>query len=251
MSQPQWQRIIDHVDRDEIISKMSIDTPVEDIHAWLKGKYTLASDKKLLLSLRLLKSFKDNYFDFYQTLKNDFAKTKTALATNSMSELELAVQSNPSYKNALIGVLNEEIDLKATISRLAVAVETRLGQMYDVLQEMHRDDPRDIDTRLERVFIEYVNAFTPLLEKAHKIINEAPDQIVQHNITVQHIDQTISVFYEAIRKTLEKMDLESSMLFMEIFNETLQKLQDPNTTPPNRLAEVKALNSTINGVLNG
>jgi hypothetical protein len=123
--------------------------------------------------------------------------------------------------------------------------------VYDIIQANHQDNPRDIDLPLERVLIEHVNAIGPLLEKANKIINEAPDQIIQHNVTVQHIDQHVAVFYEAIRKTLEEMDLESSMLFMDRFHETLRALQDPTTAPANRFAEVKALNSTINGVLNG
>lgn len=93
-----------------------------------------------------------------------------------------------------------------------------------------------------------------LLEKAYKIINNGPDQIIQHNVTVQHIDQYVNVFYEALKKTMEKMDLESSMYFMEQFNEELSKIQDPANKPiqpvEERLAEVKVLNEAINKKIN-
>jgi hypothetical protein len=102
--------------------------------------------------------------------------------------------------------------------------------------------------------IEYVDKFSSLLEKANKIINQAPDQIVQHNISVQHIDQHTTVFYEAIKRCLAKMDLAQSMAFMEIFNEEMSKLKDPSNLPirpvEERLAEVKVLNEAINQRIN-
>jgi hypothetical protein len=235
------------LDRDEIISKIAADTPLTDIHEWLQGKYSLAAEKQYVLSLQALKSFKDNYFDFYQTLKGDIALVKS---TPASEQLDLAVKNSPAYKDALLNVVNNEIDLKLTISRLCAATETRLGQIYDLIQENYQNDNRDINTKLDYVLIQYVNALTPLLEKADKIINESPDQVVQHNITVQHIDQHIGVFYEAIRETLSEMNLEFSMIFMEKFNNALKRIQDPSLTPANRLQEVKELNTTISAVLN-
>ncbi len=225
--------------------------PASDIHEWLKAKYCLASEKRYVISAKALQAFKTNYLDFYHTLKEDFGKTKSALAMgNGTDNIDLALQSSPAYKDALMTVLNQEIDLKQTISRLCVAVETRLGQMYDLVQDEFRNDPRNVNFKLDRVLQGYIEQFVPLLEKANKIINEAPDQIVQHNVTVQHIDSTIGVFYEAIRQTLAQMDMESSMLFMELFNAKLNALKDPALSPPDRLQEVKALNGVINDRLN-
>lgn len=250
MAQQQWQRILHHIDREEIISKLAADNTPEDIHYWLEAKYSLASESKLVISVKTLKAFKDNYLDFYKTLKEDFGQVKTALANNtSIDDLDLAVKSSPVYKDAMMTALSQEINLKETIARLCVAVETRLAQIYDIIQEEAQYDPRNINTKLDRVLQGYIEIFTPLLEKANKIINEAPDQVVQHNITVQHIDQHIAIFYEAIRQTLAQMDMPSSMLFMELFNEKLNALKDPTLSPPDRMNEVKALNGVINARL--
>jgi hypothetical protein len=165
-------------------------------------------------------------------------------------QLELSVKNNPAYKDIIIDTVNKELDLKNTISKLCVAVETRLGQIHDTIQE----DPRDINTKIDRIFIEYVEVLGGLLEKAYKIINNGPDQIIQHNITVQHLDQHISVFYSVIKKVLEQMDLESSMYFMERFNQEMAKIREPLEKPvqpvDERLAEVKILNETINQKIN-
>lgn len=246
MKNPPWKRIVEHIDRDEIISKISANIPLEDIHEWLKAKYSLGAEKQYVLSVQALKSFKANYFDFYQALKGDLALAKSPLASDS---LELAVKTSPAYHDALLNVANHELDLKLTISKLCAAIETRLSQVHDLIQDEYYNDPRSLNTKMDYLLIQYVNAFTPLLEKANKIINEAPDQIIQHNVSVQHIDQQVAVFYEAIRETLSEMNIEFAMIFMEHFSEKIKKLRDPTTIPANRLQEVKTLNAAINGAL--
>lgn len=244
------KKITEHPDRDEIISKLVLGIDPKDIHEWLSDKYVNVSEAKFIIAEKALKSFKNNQLDVYIYLKEDFGKAKNALANNTESDLELSIKDNPTYKNLVIQTVGKELDLKQSISQLCVAVETRLSQIYDTIQE----DPRNINTRIDRVLIEYVNALGGLLEKAYKIINNGPDQIIQHNVTVQHIDQYVNVFYEALKKTMEKMDLESSMYFMEQFNEELSKIQDPANKPiqpvEERLAEVKVLNEAINKKIN-
>ena len=123
-SQP-WRKILDHLHRDEIVSKISADVSLEDIHEWLAGKYSLGAEKQYVLSVQALKSFRDNYFDFYQTLKTDAAMVKLDPASE---KLDLAVKDSPAYKDALVNFTNNEINLKTTIGRLCAAIETRLGR---------------------------------------------------------------------------------------------------------------------------
>lgn len=245
------EKILKHPDKDEIISKLVLGVAPKDIHEWLEMKYTNVSESKFVIAEKSIKSFQDNYLDIYNAIKEDFFKAKTFLATGTTSEqLTLSVSENTDYKSLVLQTVGKELNLKDSINGLIRVVETRLSQIYDSIQE----NPRDINTRIDRVLIEYVDKLGSLLEKAYKIVNNGPDQIVQHNITVQHIDQHTSIFYEAIKRVLSKMDLESSMYFMEIFNEEMSKLKDPNNRQiqpvEERLAEVKALNETINQKVN-
>jgi hypothetical protein len=250
MAIPGWKKITSHIDREEIISKLAIGIEPADIHDWLAAKYSLGTDKKFVISTVALKSFKENYFDFYKTITEDFGKTKTALATGTpVDSLELAVKGNTTYQGLLVDTINTELNLKTTISRLVASVDMRLGQVHDIIQDEYYNDPRNINTKIDYVLLAYVEALSPLLERANKIINEAPDQVIQHNITVQHIDQQVAIFYEAIRKVLSRMDLDIAMGFMEDFNEALNALKSPTNGSAARLSEVKALNSTINATL--
>lgn len=250
MNKPTYKKILEHPDKDEIISKLVIGQPTNDIHDWLKGKYTNVSDK-FIISEKILKSFKNTYLDFYNDMQQDLSKTKTALLTGTQDQLELSVKGNSSYKDAMIKTLDNEIDIRQMVARLAINIETRLSQVFDEIQE----DPRNINTKVDRLLIDYAEVFGGLLEKCHKF-NEVPvaDQIIQHNVTLQVVDQHISVFHDVIKEVLSQMDLETSMYFMEVFNDKMSRLKAPSPdaqpTQEMKMAEAKLLNETINKKIN-
>jgi hypothetical protein len=249
MNKTSLEKILQHPDKDEIISKLIIGISPKTITEWLKGKYTNVDESKFVISEKTIKSFKDNYLDIYKILKEDFDKTKNALATNAEDQLMLSVQNNPTYKNKMIELASQEIDIKKMLANMIIAIETRAAQIFDSIQE----DPRNINSRNDRVLREWFDTLGANLERFHKLVNGAPDQIIQHNITLQAVDQHISVFHDVIRDVLSKMDLESSMYFMELFNERMSKLKQPDTnnmSTEERLVEAKILNETITKKIN-
>jgi hypothetical protein len=249
--QPTYKKILDHPDKDEIISKLVIGIPASDINDWLKNKYKNVSEAKFVLSEKNIKSFQNTYLDFYNDMLQDLSKVKGALATNTQDQLQLAVKGNAYYKDALLKVANNELDIDTIMARLAINIESRVSQIYDIVQ----DNPLDINTKIERVLIEYVDALGGLLDKYHKWKeSRMPDQIVQHNVTLQVVDQHISVFHDVIKEVLSQMDLETSMYFLEVFNEKMSKLKAPTAdagpSQEMKLAEAKLLNETINQKIN-
>lgn len=251
MTRPKtYKKILEHPDKDEIINKLVIGQSTTDIHDWLKQKYTNVSEAKFVLSDKSLKSFQDTYLDFYTEMQADLSKTKTALANGTSDQLELAVKSNPSYKDALVKMANTELDIRSMVANLCINVETRIAQVFDEIQE----DPRNINTKVDRLLIDYAEALGNILEKYYKFTEQPADQIIQHNVTLQVVDQHISVFHDVIKEILAEMDLESSMLFVERFNEKMSKLKAPSPdaqpTQEMKLAEARLLNETINKKIN-
>ncbi len=249
-NQPSYKKILEHPDREEIIAKLTIGQSTTDINEWLKGKYTTVAERKFVLSERMLKSFKDTYLDFYSDVMQDASKTKNALATGTSAELDLAVKNNPAYKDAMIKLANNELNVEEIMARMVVNLETRLAQIYDVIQA----DPNNIDTRTGRLMGEYIDTLGNLLDKYHKWHEGPATSVVQHNVTLQVVDQHISVFHDVIKEVLSQMDLETSLYFMEVFKEKMAKLKMPDPgAPPStdmKLAEVKLLNESINEKIN-
>ena len=233
-------------DKSEIISKLVLDIPPLEIHNWLKSKYTTVSEKQFVISEKTLQLFKDNYLDIYQTIQEDLQKTKEAAVTNTEEDLQLAIQGNSTYKNAALSMINNELDVHTMISRLCTNVELRLSQVFDVIQE----DPRNINTRVDRLFKEYSEVFGALLEKYYRFCNPENTINVNHNISIQVVDQHVLLIQECIRETLQSMDLESSMLFMDLFAEKMARLKLPSPdaamSPTDKLAEAKMISETIN-----
>ena len=250
MNKNALKKILDHPDKDELIAKLVLDYSAKDIHDWLAGKYTNVSEAKFVVAEKSIKTFKENYLDVYNMIREDISTTKQALATSTEQQMELAIKNNPTYKGKMLELAGKELDIREMVRNLCHAIETRLGQVFDEIQE----DPRNINSRIDRVLIEYGELLGSLLEKYYKFTESPADLTVQHNVTLQVVDQHISVFHDAIREVLSQMDLESSMLFMELFNDKMAKLKAPTAEPvmntDMKLAEAKLLNETINKKLN-
>ena len=249
-NKPSYKKILEHPDREEIISKLAIAISSKDINEWLRAKYTNVGEEKFVLSEKMLKTFKDTYLDFYTEIQQDIGKTKQAVKSNVSEDLELAVRGNSAYKDAMLKIANNELDVNQMISRMAINIELRVSQIFDIIQ----DNPNDINTKIDRVLIEYVDALGGLLDKAHKFQNPTNNiQFTQNNVNIQ-VDSSISVFHDVIKEVLSQMDLESSLYFMEVFNDKMSKLKMPDPSAPLspelKMAEVQLLNQTINQKIN-
>jgi len=243
--------IIQHPDKEEIINKLILGFTPDEIHSWLKNKYSSLNDHKFVLSNRLIKNFNDNNLETYKIIQEDILKTKAHLNSNSENDLQLALENVPGYKKVILQAANEELDIRKIVKRLCVMIEQRLSQVFDEIQE----DPRNINTRIDRLLIEYTEVLGNILEKYYKF-TEAPENIsITNNITVQAIDQHISVFQDVVKELLQDMDFDASLKFMELYTNKIAQINAPNTEanvlkPSEKLAEVKLLNEAIDNKLN-
>src|SRR5271170_2972090 len=104
-------KILEHPDKDEIITKLLSSVPVADIHEWLEGKYFDVGEKKFVLSDKVISTFQKEYLDIYSIIKDDIAKTKNNKLT-AEEELRQEIQGTPRYHKALEQGIDNEIDIK-------------------------------------------------------------------------------------------------------------------------------------------
>jgi len=236
------KKIMEHPDRDELISKLLIQIDAKEVAEWLEAKYSNANEKKFVLSEKAIKEFSDNYLDIYSMVQEDLQKVKSSSGDD---DINLSIQNSPAYKDILIKTAGQELDIRSSLKNLANAIEIRMGQVFDVIQE----DPSSINTRVDNVLIKYAEVFGTLLEKYYKF-TEAPEAgMTQNNITVNIVDKQISVVHDTVRETLAQMDLETSMRFMELYSNNISKMKmteaDSIQKPQNRLIEAQILNEEI------
>jgi hypothetical protein len=237
MSKALAKKILEHPDKDEIVSKLVAGSTSAEVSEWLKGKYVNPGETRFALSADALNKFSDGYLDFYLQIRDDVIKTKE----NKPIERQLrdSIKNNKSYKERLNEIVGTEVDIKKTIRQLIVMIEARAEQVFDEIQ----NDPSEF--RGDNILINWFNTLLAALEKGNKLLNDAPDQVIQHNVTVQVVDQHVNVFYEAIKETLETLDYESSLKFMEMFNQKMLLVKATEEVRPAtadvRLAEAKLL----------
>lgn len=242
MSQAGLKKILEHPDVDELISKMLINTPTSEIHEWLESKYSNLSEAKYVISDKALSNFKNNYLDIYNHIKKDIVATTTNKSLSLSEQAELSVRNNKTYKSKMLELVDGEIDIKKIILNMVVGIETRAAQVFDQIQ----NDPQN--TRTDRILIEWFDTLGNALEKYHKLVLGAPDQVIQHNVNIQAVDKYTDVFVDSIKETLSEMGIEYSLRFMELYNEKLTKLKQSSETQQStemRLAEAKIINETI------
>ncbi len=238
--------IIEHPDREEILTKMLIQIDLAEIEEWLSSKYCNPSEKQFIISKKSLKKFQDEYLDMYQVIQQDFIKTKELQKTTN-NDVKDIIQGNEEYHKQLEKLVNQELDVKMMLKKMVVAAETRLGQIYDVVQS----DPRNI--KLDRQLVEWFNALSDALERLAKVesgmLGGNVQTINHQHINIQVVDNYTSIIYDIIKEILSKLDYETSNLFIEMYEEKISKIKSlPSSSfqpVEERLEEAKQLSEKI------
>ena len=218
-----FKKILDHPEKQKVIDKLvSGDTP-KDVAQYLKLKFHGKDEAHLRLSANLLKEFQEQHLD--QTgFINKIAKADGDGKLDK--QIAQSLVESKEWRERVADTAGKEIDLKEKINSLLYLLEARAEQVFDKIQE----NPGS--TKADYVMVKYFDLLFQAIEKADKVINERPDQLVEHTYTVQMVEQHSVAFQEAIRDLLLEMGPEQSARFMELLNDRLAKLKDPNDLPP-------------------
>ena len=246
MKETTLHKIYNHIDREQIIGKLSSGVSADEVNRWLKSKYSI-NNTKLVFSTKILQQFKDEYLDLVKQIQNDCIIVRQQ-ENAIVQDMQTTVQNNSIYRQKLEEYLDKEIDIKAIVKNMVLAIEMRAMQVFDDIQQ------NPTNTKKDYVLIQWFNSLTAILERYDTIINGSSDKIIQqNNINIQILDQHIGVFHKVIREVISRLDYDTSLLFIDIMNEELQKLKptaiDAILPIDMRLAEAQKLEGRVLGQL--
>lgn len=211
-----FSKIINHPDKDRIITKLVGGDPPKTVSEFLKFKYDDPGESHLRLPINLLTEFKDKYLDRYKFLEKVVKDQQDGKLDKKIAD---SLLNNKSFRDRLAELADEKIDLKKKIVQVLAIIEQRAEQVFDAIQQNPSNFKGDY------VLIKYLELLVNAVEKGDKVINERPDMLIQHNISIQLIEQHSLMFQEAIRETLKKFDPEVSVMFMDLLTQKLAELQ--------------------------
>jgi hypothetical protein len=213
----QFTKILNHPDRDQIISKLSTGETSRDVAIWLKEKYSI--NKVNQIGATTLDEFRRKYLNLHGTILEDI---QLKLRDNCQEELDTAlvkaVKRNKTYEEKLTEFVEEQIDWRKKLLQFLNVVETRFSQLYDKTQ----NNPDNY--KPDYVMIQWMNTILKMVEDIRKV-EGAPDQVIQHNVTVQAIDDQAAVFQQAIQKTIAELDLNTASILIDKLNANIEKLK--------------------------
>lgn len=222
---PDFSSVTDHPDYEEIVSKIAVGDDPKDIVQWLKIKYTDKTQKHLQLNTKTIQDFIDKHADLDAHLKRDVLAVKLGEGSSDY-KISASLINNKTYMARLQELADAKVDVKKMITELVFICKARMEQVFDRIQE----NPSSM--KADYVLLKYFETLFIAMEKFDKIVNEAPDQVIQVNIQNQIAEQHVAIFQEAIRETLTHIDAESALLFMEIFTEKLMQIKLPKQANP-------------------
>jgi len=240
-----FSKILEHPDCDEIISKLTHGVQPKDISDWLKIKYSEKEQTHLRLSTKILKDFLEGHLDLYKEIEQDILAAKTGQKIQKV--VSASLKNNKMYQERIQEVAeelgNNEINIYKYLGEMCVIGRQRIEQVFDKIQQ----NPENF--KPDYVLIKWMETIGNMFEKYDKMVNNRPDQIIQHNVTIQVMDQYVASMQDAVRETLAEIDPESAFLFIERFGEKIEGMDLPEelrTIPQEkRLAEVKLLHEKI------
>lgn len=236
----EFSKILTHPEKDNIITQLVSGKTPKEVNDYLKDKYTAPEQKHLVLSQNILKEFTDKHINLYAQLEKDIqAQHGDKLHTKTPP----SVKNNKLYQERLAELVGKEIDIINSLEKIVHMLEQRLEQVFDATQL----EPEN--TKNDFVLIKLHDSLMVALEKYDKIKNNRPDQVIQHNVTIQTIENHTLIFQEAIRETLMEFDPETASKFLDSFTTKLNQLEAPKEKKiidiDKRLAEVSSFSERI------
>lgn len=212
-----FTKILNHPDRDRIITKLSSGETPRDVADWLKEKYKINKANQILSSH--LEEFRKQHLNAHGTILEDI---QTKLKDQQQEELDKKitniVKKNKSYEEKLEEFIDDQVDWKKRLLSFLNIVETRFSQLYDKTQ----DNPDSY--RPDYIMIQYMDRMLRIVEDIRKV-EGAPDQVIQHNVTVQAIDEQAAIFQQAIQKTIAELDLNTASILIDKLNNNIDSLK--------------------------
>jgi hypothetical protein len=203
----QQTKLLIHPDRDQIISKLASGESVRSIADWLKIKYPDSLQNQI--SSSALDAFRKEKLNIDGIVLNDIRATIKEQQLVELNEgFDKSIKRNKKYQERLNEVVDMQVDWKKKLLGIMNAIEGRFEQLYD----KNQDGPGDL--RIDNVLLRYVREVITIVQEIRKI-EGAPDQIVQHNVTIQAIDQHAIIFQEAIKEAISELDIQTGSMIMD------------------------------------
>lgn len=215
-------KVLNHLDKDEIIKKLTMGESVRAVESWLADRYPEESQAHLRISFSTLQNFKTQNLNIKGRVLEDIKDAARATQQAIKREvIQQEVESTNAYQEAIQAIAAERLDVQSELVEVFHILKSRVEHFYNKLQN------QDFSDKQEKAFQKYIDQVMSALESYKKYV-EGYNETVDHNINISIMTDQVGIIREAVREVLVEMDPEFAVRFMGNLNEKMRSLQYKN-----------------------
>ena len=217
------KKILNHPDKETLISKLLEGDSVKEVERWLKEKYPRT--KRLHVSYMTLQKFRAEHLNIKGDVLDDIKNRRVEIDREaSEAEARMIVKASSSYQQKLEEIASSELDVTRRLLEMDSLINSRIEYYYNMLQEGGT-------LREDKIFIEYINTMKSLMQDWKKYIEGVADKKIEHNINISVVNEQARILKETVLEVLQEMKPELIPVFVDKLDVKMNQIDvsDPNT----------------------
>ena len=222
------KKILKHLDKEEIIRRLTNGESVRALETWLKEKYP--NNKTMWVTSVTLQTFRKEKLNLEGKVLKDIQDVREVEHRKiEASMLQSQLEATNAYQDKISQIATTQLDVNTQIVQLNSVVESRIAHWYNMIAS-GEEMPGKADVELRK----YIDQQVMILQQYKKLVEGMADKTVDYNVNVTVINDQISLIQNAIRDTMAELGPEQAMIFMDKLNSRLGKTY---YRPTNQIAE--------------
>tara|TARA_B100001287_G_C22597350_1_gene488717 strand:+ start:33 stop:710 length:678 start_codon:yes stop_codon:yes gene_type:complete len=211
------KKVLQHPDKEIIISKLIEGESLREIESWLKNKYP--RKKRLHISYMTLQKFRQENLNIEGQVLDDIKnKRNEKIREETIAEQKMIIESSNAYQDKINSVINNEIDVSKRLLEMDALITSRIEFYYNMLQEGG-------GVKEDKVFLEYVNMMKGLMQDWKKYIEGFADKKIDHNVNINVAFDQVKVLKSVIYDILEEIDPSLINIFINKLDTKMRELE--------------------------
>ena len=212
------RKILKHIDREEIIARLTNGESVRAVEAWLKEKYP--KSKQLWITLPTLQTFRKEHLQLDGKVLKDLQETgKLQRRQEEELELQQKVATSNAYQKKLLEITDTKLDVARKIVELDAIIGDRMQYWFDAVKSGEQTAIKG-----DRELREFMDRQMNLLAQYKKFVEGLADKTVDYNVNITVVNDQINIIRDVIRECIAEMAPEQAMMFMDLMNRKMSAL---------------------------
>jgi hypothetical protein len=221
-----FNKILSHPDKNTIIRMLTRGQGVRSVAKFLKEKYK--GEKQYHISAPTLQKFRKQKLNLegeaLEAIKHA-SREKTQLKEDKKEDTKL--RRLPAYKEKIKEVIDYHVNIQNELKELMVLAKSRMEDLFD--KAARGEITINEEANLQKYFL----IITTTIERWAKYVEKIADKTVETtNVNITVIEDQMSIMREAVRETIEEMDPEMAIKFIDRLNNKITVLSYKHKKEP-------------------